>query len=59
MLAETNSKVILAPLAMIPSITTPLAVRAFEVLDSVGNKYRAGTLRLFWKTLATRNSGNR
>ncbi|MCI0556652.1 MAG: hypothetical protein L0287_37410 [Anaerolineae bacterium] len=54
-LTEGGSKEILIPQAMFPSISSPLAVRAFEAVDSVGHKYRSSTLWLYWKILFTKN----
>lgn len=50
-LEEGKQKRILVPLAMIPSLSTPLRVRAFEARDSVGNRYRRSTLGLLLKIL--------
>ncbi len=54
-LTEGDLKEIFVPTAMIPSISNPLTVRAFEVRDSVGNEYRASALWLFWKIISTKN----
>ena len=54
-LTEGAHKKLSAPLARFSSISSPLAVRAFEAEDSVGNKYRAGTLRLLYKIITTKN----
>ena len=53
LLEEGKQKPILVPLAMIPFISTPLLIRAFEARDSVGHKYRKSTLRLFWNIITS------
>ena len=55
LLEEGKQKPILVPLAMIPSISTPLLIRAFEARDSVGHSYRKSTFRLFWKTMTSQS----
>ena len=53
-LAEGKQKVIYVPLAMVPSVSNPLRIRAFEARDSVRHTYRKNTLKLLWKVLTTR-----
>ncbi|HXD09291.1 MAG TPA: hypothetical protein VN653_04450 [Anaerolineales bacterium] len=53
-LTEGMHKKLSAPLARFSSISNPLAIRAFEAVDSVGHKYRAGTLRLLYKIITTK-----
>ena len=53
-LTEGTHKKLSAPLARFSSISNPLAVRGFEGVDSVGHTYRAGTLKLLYKMIATK-----
>lgn len=53
-LTEGAHKLLSAPIAGFPSISSPLSFRGFEAVDSVGHKYRAGIFRLLYKIITTK-----